>query len=379
MNLTNTAKWFKKFTFYLGGFVIFYYLLILVFIPSIKATIAIIIPDKNPPTIKYGVLPSLEFSTKAINGTPKFELNTANGKLPTELPTRAKVFKVKQMLFSYNAGKSAQDNAAYFGYSDSDLITDLKGKVYKWRSLQSGGTLEIDIDSKKLLMSSPLSGKSSIYKVGFHTDTSALKATTDMLTSIGRFDDLYVSGTNTINKGKYVNNKLIKTEDRADAQLYRIDFFRNIEKFKIVGPDPTKGLLHAYIGNEVNAPNNLKITPSTFPIMELYYNEIDVNSEATYPLLNISAAWNAVKQGKGIIANVTPKGNNPFVENETITVQDILINNISLAYYETPQSQKYLQPIYVFEGNYKTTGTQGGNIVIYFPAIAGEYIQAVSN
>lgn len=378
MNLTETSKWFKKFTIYLGGFVIFYYALILILIPSFKTTIKILFPDKNPPNPIYGVLPPLEFATKPILGTPSYELNTPTGKVPTDLKNKAKVYKIKQSLFSYNAGKTAQDNAAYFGFQDNNLISDLKGKIYKWRSLATGGTLEIDIDTKKLTMNTVLSGKSSLFQTGYYTDNSALKDATNMLDTIGRFDSLYAEGNNVITKGKYVNNKLVKTDDRADAQLFKIDFYRNIDGIKILGPDPTKGLLQVYVGKDTSADNFEEVTNATFPIMDLAYNEIDPNTAASYPLVSVAEAWNAVKAGNGIVASVLPKGYNPFVEYEPISVQDILINKIYIAYYETPKTQEYLQPIYVFEGNYKTSGTQGGDIVLYFPAISGEYVGEIT-
>jgi len=381
MNLTSVSKWFKKAIVYVGGFVIFYYILILVIIPGLKTTWELIIPEKNPPTLSYGMLPSLAFTTKPVSGVQAYELNTTTGKLPTNLPTKAKVYKFKPLGFSYNAGKSAQDNAAYFGFTDGDLITDLKGKTYKWRSLKTGGILEINIDTKELLMSTTLLNKGATYKVGTLSDSAAVSETTNMLESIGRMDEMYLAGTNTVYKGKYVGNKLVETEDRNDAQIYRIDFFRRIENYDVVGPDPTVSLLHVYMGEEDVAgtpTSRVKVTPATFPIMELHYNEIDSNSTATYPLVPITQAWEAVKQGQGIIANVTPKGANPFVEYETTLVQNVLINEISIAYYETPEAQDYLQPIYVFQGNYKTQGTAGGDITIYFPAVAGEYIKAVT-
>lgn len=381
MNLTKVSKNFRIWVFYLGGFVIFYYILILLLIPTGKAIITAIIPQKNPPTLAYGILPPLEFTTKAINGTPKYELNTKTGKLPTTIPTKVKVFKFKPMGFSYNAGKTAQENAAYIGFTDTDLITDLKGKTYRWRSLKTGGILEIQIDTKAMVMNTTLLGKTTTYSIGQVTEREAIRQVIDFLERVARIDDMYLAGTNKVYKGKYQGNKLVETQDEKDTQLYRIDFFRNIENYKILGPDAKVGLLKVYFGQEQTQESTygeIKRTPVTFPIINAYYNEIDPQSTATYPLIPVTQAWESIKQGKGIISNVTPKGANPFVEYETTTVQNILINDIYLAYYETPKEQKYLQPIYVFEGNYKTQGTQGGDITIYFPAVAGQYVQSVT-
>jgi len=381
MNLTKVSKNFKIGVFYLGGFIFFYYVLILVLIPTGTAIIKALIPEKNPPTLTYGILPPLEFTTKTITGTPKYELNTQTGKLPTKLPTKMKVYKFKPLGFSYNAGKSAQENAAYIGFSDADLITDLKGKTYKWRSLKTGGILEIQIDTRAMSMNTTLLGKSSMYTTGEVTEKEALKEVTNLLERTTRIDDLYLAGKNTIYKGKYVGNKLVQTEDPKDTQIYKVDFFRSVDGYKVIGPDPKEGLLQVYFGKEVpleNTYGKVDITPGTFPIMNVNYNEIDPISNATYPVITVSQAWEAIKGGKGIVANVTPKGSNPFVGYETTTVQNILINDVYFGYYETPAAQKYLQPVYVFEGNYKTQGTQGGDITIYFPAITGEYVQSVT-
>ena len=209
MNLTETAKMFKKSVLILGGVVVFYYILILVLIPTAKNVSKKIIPDPNPPTLAYGILPALEFTTKTIQGRQAYELNTPNGRLPNDLPTRELVYQIKPTPFSYNAGKYAQENANYLGFSDSDLVTDLKGNIYKWRSLDTSGNLEIDINSKKLLLNTPMSGKGNLYKAGTNTDNSVKKISSDMLLRIGRIDNMYYSGSQTVSKGKYVNNKII--------------------------------------------------------------------------------------------------------------------------------------------------------------------------
>ena len=230
-------------------------------------------------------------------------------------------------------------------------------------------------------MNTTLLGKTTTYSIGQVTQKEAIRQVIDFLERVSRIDEMYLAGTNKVYKGKYQGNKLVETQDEKDTQIYRIDFFRNIENYKILGPDAKVGLLKVYFGQEQTQENTygeIKRTPVTFPIINAYYNEIDPESTATYPLIPISQAWESIKQGKGIISNVTPKGANPFVEYETTTVQNILINDIYLAYYETPKEQKYLQPIYVFEGNYKTQGTQGGDITIYFPAVAGQYVQSVT-
>jgi len=54
-----------------------------------------------------------------------------------------------------------------------------------------------------------------------------------------------------------------------------------------------------------------------------------------------------------------------------------LVDNIYLAYYENTKDQTYLQPIYVFEAKYKSLGSQGGEMVIYLPAVSGEFVKPI--
>ncbi len=56
-----------------------------------------------------------------------------------------------------------------------------------------------------------------------------------------------------------------------------------------------------------------------------------------------------------------------------------LINNIYLAYYDTPNRQDHIQPIYVFEGSYNVGNKPGGDITLYFPAVDGKWIRSVSS
>ncbi|HAZ29270.1 TPA: hypothetical protein DCY43_00750, partial [candidate division WWE3 bacterium] len=80
-----------------------------------------------------------------------------------------------------------------------------------------------------------------------------------------------------------------------------------------------------------------------------------------------------------VLSGILPKDGNPFESYVPIRVDKILINKIYLAYYDSPKLQKYLQPIYVFEGNYTTVGSSAGQITLYYPAISGDYVLPVED
>ena len=104
------------------------------------------------------------------------------------------------------------------------------------------------------------------------------------------------------------------------------------------------------------------------------YWEIDPDDSATYPISFISDVWNEVRNGNGVLSGVYLKNKNPFEPYEQVHIERILINDIYLAYLDTKENQTFLQPIYVFEGNFSARGSKGGDVVIYYPAIQPEFI-----
>jgi hypothetical protein len=368
MNLTDTAVLVKKALKILLLVVTVYYVILLFVEPGVKDFFKKMFARRIPPNPVYGQLDPLEFVVKPITeGRPKYILNTKNARLPTNIPEKVVVYKFKENAYSYLAGKNAVEHAKTLGFLESDLTTDLKGNIYKWRSIKTGGILEIQIETGELKLSTNLIGKSKDFALGTINQDSAKKFAKDKLLSINRFDDgLYPSGSAIARLGRFAQAGLVETTDTREAQIARVDFFRSINNYPILGPDPTKGLLHLYIRN----PSGY--TPLNNPIVETYLWTINPDDRATYPIISVGEAWKAVTEGNGVVANVTPKGANPFVPYTPTKVESILVDNIFLAYYDTPKPQKFLQPIYVFDGKYTTRGSEDGYITIYFPAITRE-------
>jgi hypothetical protein len=191
-----------------------------------------------------------------------------------------------------------------------------------------------------------------------------------MFQSIGRFDDgLYPKGTSTVKLGRITSTGLVETLDSTEAQVALVDFYRGIDSSPILGPDPTKGMLRAV----VKSPS--QTSPFNFPTVSAYFWPVNPDKKASYPIISVDEAWNAIKNGKGVIVNVTPKNSNPFLPYSPTRVETILIDKIYLAYYDHPVLQKYLQPIYVFDGKYTTGGTEGGYITLYFPAVTKDWVK----
>jgi hypothetical protein len=376
VTLTEASKIAKKGVILFGILVVVYYIFLLLLLPSAKRLVSLAFPERDPPTPVYGNLPPLEFVEKEIkNDKPSYFLDTSTGRLPKNLPGKMHVFEYRPPVPSFEKGKAAQRTADVLGYYEDDLVSSLKEEVYRWRKLDSNGLLQINTNTKEIIAATPLAGKSDEYPQGELSKERALKYAQDLLDEIGRLnDELYKNGTQNVTFLQYYGNRLEVTETPLDAQLARVDFFRSINDTPILGPDPKEGLQYVFLRRPSKDKPYLN-----YPVLESHLWQIRTQTNATYPIISVADAWNLIKNNKGVVVNVTPAGRS-FVETyDPVSVEEIFINEIYLAYYDNTNPQEYLQPIYVFEGKYNTQGTKGGELTIYYPAVAPEYIRSVSN
>ncbi len=350
-----------------------YYIFLLLFFPGAKALFNALFPEKNPPNPIFGMLPPLEFVEKKTKGEfdPNYKLDTSDGRLPGDLPNRVTVYEVRKKVPSFEKGKDAVDTARELGYSDDDLITSLKEPVYKWRKLSSNGLLEIDTNNNHITLETSLNGKADFFPRGTITRERSIEYAKSVLKKINRFnDELYQEGSQTVILGQFTGVTMKETAAESDAQIARVDFYRSINEIPILGPDPQMGMMYLFLRKPQKDDLHYNV-----PIMGSYTSEIVAESEASYQLISVADAWNFVKQNKGVVVSVLPDSSSKLTNYTPVLVERVFINRIYLAYYDTINSQPYLQPVYVFEGKYTTAGTQGGIVTFYYPAISPEYIK----
>lgn len=373
MSLTTTAKTTKITFLSVIVFIIVYIFGKYIFVPMIKDTYLKAFPPKNPPNPIYGLLDPMEFEPQKILNTsaPTYTLFTKNGRLPTTLPNRATVYKYAAPTFSYEAGKKASADAAKLGFLDASLSTNLKGNEYRWIDAGTSANLFIDISTKELEMKMPAYSLLGAYIPGSINKVTGPSIAKTILQEIQRFGDpLYANGTQTTELGIIRNNKINYTAFQGEAEVARIDFFRDIDNFPIVGPVYKQGLIRMIVGTP-DKDQIIKKSPY------IYYNvrEIKKESQATYPLLSINTAWEEVAKGNGVISHIRPNDQSVFDEYKPIRITEVLVTDIFLAYYDDTKAQPYLQPIYVFEGSYTGPDDTKGTIAIYYPAVSGEYVK----
>lgn len=331
-------------------------------------------PPKDPPTLAYGMLNPLTFDEKQITGEiTRIALNTKNGRLPTDLPKKMNVFKLSKPGFSYEAGRSAQRHADKLGFTDDELITDLKQQVYEWKDKETGGILEIDLQTRELELVTGFSTRDYLFLAKSRDVKDIANEARSMLTSINRFyDSTYTREEGKVTLGKVDTGKLKIVDTPFEAEVARVDFNRKALDYPVISNDPYKSPISVLVTlNQSKIPVALK-----YPEISYHEWEIGTDLSATYPIIPVKDAWNAILDSKGVIASVIPVGSSYLNKHAPVPVEEVLINEIYLAYYDSIQYQEHLQPIYVFSGDYNVNNAPGGKIVFYFPAIPGDYIKS---
>lgn len=379
MSLVKTASTVRKTVVITAG-IIALYVTFLILKNPIKQTWYTFFPPKNQPTLAFGLLDPIEFTkVSTLTVAPEYVLNTKTGKLPTDLAKQMAIYKYVQPAFSFSEGERAQQDAATLGFNDTMRISDLSSDLFKWQDVGFGGSLDIDTKTRTLSLDTPLASLGSLFPAGKLTQTTAIEMAKDLLTRLNRFSDklytLDTRGYQEVKFGKFGTAGVVEANSIPETQIARVDFFRKLKDFPILGPDPKQGLLQVYL----RAPETEDENPQlNYPHVRAYHWEINTDASATYPLTPLELVWEQVKQNKGVVVNVTPQGASPFETPRTTRADRVLINDIYIAYFDNTKPQTFLEPIYVFEGNYTST-SGSGNITIYYPAVSNEHVRAPVN
>lgn len=374
MNLAQTASLFRRIVSIVIVLLIAY-IIVRISIPIAKGGWAAINPPKDPPTVLFGKLDPLIFVEKPVaNQDIEFKLETTSGRLPTGFPNKLAVYRYKEIPVSLTAGRKAQFDAQSLGFSDDELTTDLKGEIYTWKDDLTSAKLEINTKTAELELITPIIGRESQFPIGVLNEQTATSKAKQILSSIGRrTDPQYARETEaSVTFLRIQDNTIFVTEVPSDAHLAKVDFYRNVAGYPIIGPEPQTGLISVLVSASTSRIKTLE-----FPLINVHEWGLINDDSSTYPIISVSEAWDAVANQKlGVITNISPVETTVFGPTLTQRVDTILIDNIYLAYYDTPEQQQFIQPIYVFEGKYNVNNRPGGTITLYFPAIQGQYINA---
>lgn len=321
---------------------IFYYSIKLIFLlgkPPEQSTISI-----NPIFDKIDV-PVIKDATPSSGLT--FTLDTVEGK-PITATAAARVFFIPEPQSKLGYRSKLLLMAKQFGFDK-----DVKYTLDHNNAFFSDG-------KKKLTVN--IANFNFYYELDFSNDDNLFSTTTlpseseiknkaiDFLKSVDRYPEELAMGKINIIYFYYnpADQSVTTANNPSLANLFEVDFYRaDIDEFPVVYPKYGNSPNHLIV---TFSNNEMKIVKAKISFFEKYENEFGV-----YPLKSGDEAYNELISGKALIVR------NPNQDKQ------VVIKKMFLAYFDSDEYQKYLQPVYVFSGK--------NDFVAYVWAISNDYLK----
>lgn len=418
MTLTEASFWTKRFGIIIGVVVLVLVIILLLIFYKPSSSL-----PQEYLTADYGCTEKKEDFIKSkldIPSLPKgnaesvFEINTDTGKI-NSLPNIVNVYKFENSTQSLMARENARILAGKMGF-EKEKDTRIGTEYYKWSDPVSKKTLTVEVKNMNFVLETDITYLRKLSATGsIPSDLEAGSLATSALRSLGLIDEStdYAEAKKTYT---YINiepdGSFSKARSASEAELVRVDFLREkplitissnlvgatrmIENMRkrlgmepkevtkivndkkvefytfntsVVLPTSRDSNVSVYVGIEDKDSK----TTSTFKRIyriEYTYWPISLDACGTYELITPQKAMEEVQNGKGSIAYLYEIGGDYVREYSPKNVKRFLVTkNISLFYYESPEEQEFLQPIYLISGEAIFEDDTKGEFDIYYPAI----------
>jgi len=320
-------------------------------------------PRLPPPEVAFGKLPTPAIPSLPLEegASPKYVVDTTTGRLPQDLPDRAKVYKIILPKTTLLSSTRAKELATKLGFSgDPQRISSSE---YRWEKAETGRTLKTNITTGNFSLETDIKKLSGLGSGSPPSTAAAVDQAQNFLQGLESLDESYLGGRREAVYLKIDRASLKKVETLAEAQLTRVDFFREIDEQPVVGAKPYRGLVSVVLGKDI------------IPFVFYYHWPLDPKQSTTYPLKSVEEVWSEVERGRARITFLAPADADPFSSAyEPPDLTTIYVHQISLGYFDSEKLQNYLQPIYILEGLGLTADRQQLKYIAYLPAIASDWI-----
>lgn len=348
-SLTQTSIYARKVIRY-GIFFIIFLIFGRIFLNTGIKVYKKIFPTKTPPpTVKYGRLSTIPFPQNGISAKLTYTLETAEGGLPTNIPSQAKVYfmpKTSANLLSLDAAKS---KAKALGFSiNGQQISD---SIYKFPHPTFPTVLQMNIITETFSVSynliqdrSPIDLRPPVAEVAATNYKKFLSGANMMPPDL--------TGTVTHDFLKVFNGQLVSALSLSEASFIKINLFRkNYDNLPSVTGNPNQGNVWAIISGSTTQAQQIIAS-------EYHYHAVDETQYSTYPIKTPAEAFAELQNGQAFIASLGLNKDGGSLK----------IRHIYLAYFDPDAITEYYQPIYVFEGD--------NGFIAYLPAVTSEYYEA---
>lgn len=267
--------------------------------------LASIPPVEEKPDLKFGSLPEINFPpSKVSSANFSYSLDTTTGNLPT-FGKIIKVYFQPKPISTFLAPERSKDIARLF---DVDTEPQILSET-KYQFALDKKNLIIDLDSGNFLFSQSEASNSASGAEGIKNRPVDFK--------------------------QFLSQKDLLKENLKNGPVKELANIisvwpQDIDKIPIKTDNLDISLIYAEV---IGSPLELK----NYSLLQYIYWPIDTTTFATYYLKTGNAAFEDLKQGKGIIMMEPEK-------------PQVSVTLVYLAYFQNKEYSPYLQPIFVFEG-----------------------------
>ena len=336
--LTKVSYDSRRIIKYGGGGLVLFVVLWSVLVGAIKAY-RLANPSTIPPTMRYGLLPKIDFPTKEFE-RKSFVAELANDSFP-KFDDQAKIYVIYRPSSDFLALEYDKQVAAGLGFGGEPKT--IRYGVYEFRNDNLNQTLTMNVFDGSFVLKYPYLEDQTLLVPGkVPSKNEAIVIASDYLEAGGKLSPELESGKKEISFWKIEGSGLATAPNREEANVVRVDLFRDkIDKLPVLGIQQERSPVSILVaGSGVDSKKIVEVNYKTMAI--------DQESHSTYPLKSVEVAWTEMQAG-----NYWPSSDSDQVS--------IRITNVFLAYFEPVTLTNFLQPVFVFEGD--------GNFVAYVPAV----------
>jgi len=362
-SLSEFAQVTRRVVVYAALAVAAYFALVLLWKMATAIYFAINPPPEPPPTVGFGTLPQLNLRLTDVKGTPAYVLETPTGQLP-EMANRAEVVAMASPVVTLLGEEKARELATKLDFGGQGTLSADR-KTLTFTDSPDKRTLVVNVITQDFQLSTAASRIVKLAKGVAPSPTSATESAKRILAQqLGLLKFGFEAGNQTtaffVSNGK----SLLEAGSSSEAHLTEVSFFRTLtdvgsQNYPLLSPNPKRGLIRVGI--------TTRLSPSILNTLSIYFEaaetEIDKTKVETYPIKTPQEAWDEMRaQNKVAYTKLTGE------------LDSVTITGISLAYFDDPTYQAYLQPIYVFSGVGKI-GRSEGEFITYVSAISSIWVQ----
>lgn len=336
----------------------------------------------------FGRLPPLKIESLAINSSnpPTYVLNLTDSNL--NFPNFMYVYETKQSTPSINNESAAKQIATNLGF-EPDAYVKENSATFKYTDLDKLRQFTINVVNKNFVLFTSLNRIASE-----KSDSESIKGE-DAISIAKRFllsNNILLA--NELDNAVYRN---IPTSIFADSYQEQATFSNDVKLqkviinrvlqspiglrnvyFPILNEAPDDSNIYLIVGQEERNNNDYLIAEA-----KVDKDLINYESRSPYPLSDPLQIWEQrIKRGQAPITQLTLRSADHYKKYDNslpLTIQEVEIREIELTYFESRENQGYIQPIYVYSGRFELLNTASGDInsgtiVIYYPAVSGEWV-----